>query len=520
VRSSRRDRLLAFKTALRRALPSRLAASENAMLALALLVTATALFADPPVSRAALDDARVRWTEAMELVHVPGMAVVGVKDGAVAFVECLGVRRVRDAAPVDADTRFYIASVTKTFVATAAKILEEEHKLALNDPVAKWLPKFSLTDDEAAKSMTIEDLLAHRPGLESGPIVFRDAYTGQIDDDVYFRLLGDVRPTGVTTYSNVHFTLAGRVLEAVDGARWQDVVAKRVFEPLGMTRSTGYASELWGDDDAAEPHVGIATGAIAVPHKSDRTMHAAGGLGTTPNDAARWLSFQLGDGRVNGKAVLSPAGVADLRKRRSTFERDTILPWFSTDGFALGWQTCTYRDQPAFAHGGGYTGASCFFLFVPEKRVGVAVLLNRDSTSCMALAMTDAMDLLLGLEPSPELLERVRDTSRHADWPETSGAASNPAKQTGALSLPVERYVGHYTDETWGDVEVALEDGELRVRLGDFDCALHTTGVDTFEARVGPILRFPGQFYVDDGVVEDIGLAAQSEREILFERVE
>lgn len=490
------------------------------MLALALLVTAAPLFADPPVSRAALDDARVRWTEAMELVHVPGMAVVGVKDGAVAFVECIGVRRVRDGAPVDADTRFYIASVTKTFVATAAKILEEERKLALNDPVAKWLPKFSLTDDDAAKSMTIEDLLAHRPGLESSPIVFRDAYTGQIDDDVYFRLLGDVRPTGMTTYSNVHFTLAGRVLEAVDGARWQDVVAKRVFDPLGMTRSTGYASVLWGDDDSAEPHVGIATGAIAVPHKSDRTMHAAGGLGTTPNDAARWLSFQLGDGRVNGKVVLSPAGLADLHRRRSSIDREPMLPWLASDGFALGWQICSFRDEPALGHGGGYTGAICHFLFLPERGVGAAVLANRDSTSCMALALTDALDLLLGREPSPELLERVRDTARRADWPETNGAASNPAKQVGALSLPVERYVGHYTDETWGDVEVTLEDGALRVRLGDFDCELHTTGVDTFEARVGPIRRFPGQFYVDDGVVEDIGLAAQSEREILFERVE
>ncbi|MBK6939511.1 MAG: serine hydrolase [Planctomycetes bacterium] len=490
------------------------------MLALALLVTAAPLFADPPVSRTALDDARARWTEAMELVHVPGMAVVGVKDGAVAFVECLGERRVRDASPVDADTRFYIASVTKTFIATTAKILEEERKLALNDPVAKWLPKFSLTGHDVAKSPTIEDLLAHRPGLESTPIVFRDAYTGQIDDDVYFRLLGDVEPTGVTTYSNVHFTLAGRVLEVVDGARWQDVVAKRVFEPLGMTRSTGYASVLWGDDDSAEPHVGIATGAIAVPHKSDRTMHAAGGLGTTPNDAARWLSFQLGDGRVNGKVVLSPEGLADLRTRRSTVERDTILPWFSIDGFALGWQTCTYRDRPAFGHGGGYTGATSFFLFVPENRVGVAVLLNRDSTSCMALALTDAMDLLLGLEPGPMLMERVRDTARNADWPDVSGPSTNPALHDGALSLAADRYVGHYTDETWGDVEVTLENGALRVRLGDFDCELHTTGVDTFEARIGTVRRFPGQFYVDDGVVEDIGLAAQSEREILFERVE
>lgn len=490
------------------------------MLALATIVTAAALFADPPVANSALDAARARWAEAMELVHVPGMAVVGVKDGAVAFVECLGVRRVRDGAPVGADTRFYIASVTKTFVATAAKVLEEQRELALNDPVAKWLPKFSLTGHDVARSPTIEDLLAHRPGLESVPIVFRDAYTGQIDDDVYFRLLTDVRPSGVTTYSNIHFTLAGRVLEAVDGARWQDVVAKRVFEPLGMTRSTGYASVLWGDDDSAEPHAGISTGAIAVPHKSDRTMHAAGGLGTTPNDAVRWLSFQLGDGRVNGKVVLSQEGLADLRTRRSTVERDTILPWFSTDGFALGWQTCTYRDLPAFGHGGGYTGAACFFLFIPEKRVGVAVLLNRDSTSCMALALSDALDLLLGLDPGPMLMERVRGTARDADWPDVSGPAMNPALHDGALSLAVEHYVGRYTDEVWGDVEVALEDGELRVRLGDFDCELHTTGVDTFEARVGPIRRFTGQFYVDDGVVEDIGLAAQSEREILFERVE
>lgn len=467
---------------------------------------------------------RGRWEEAKEATRVPGLAIVGVKDGKVAFTECLGVRRPDADAPIDGDTYFYIASITKTYVATAMAILAEENALALTDPVKQHVSRFELADPTATKTITIEDLLCHRPGLAFFPIVFRDAYTGQIDDTSYFELLSYVRPGAQPEYTNVHFTLAGRVLEAVaaDGryGQWRDVLKQRLFDPLGMSRTTGYASIAWGDPNVAFPTEGTTTGSVVLPHKSDRTMHAAGGLCTTANDAAKYLLFHLGDGTANGTKLLAPDRLRDMRALRTKVPRQDHFPHIWVDGFGLGWQVGEFRGQKMYVHGGGYAGTAAFYAILPDANVGAAVLLNRASTSTAALAFSDALDLLLGNEPEARTLDAVRRAGRGAEWPAVSAAPRNPAKVEGALSLAPEQYVGSYVDDRFGDLRIDLVAGELRLTLGDYDCALDTTGLDRFQACFGPLERFAGRFELsDDGsLVEYVAFTPTSGSSMLFER--
>ncbi len=494
------------------------------MSALCFVVALTSALVPPTEPSAAaprLALARARWKEACEVMHVPGMAVVGVAGGKVAFTECLGVRRAGAAAPVDENTRFYIASVTKTFIAAAAKVLEEDGTLALTDPVQKFLPQFTLADAKTAEALTIEDLLCHRPGLSCEPVVFRDAYTGQIDDATYFALLADARPAGHVEYTNIHFTIAGRVVAAAAHDTWQAVLEKRVFAPLKLTRTTARASVLWGDANSCETHVGVKDGAAIVPHKSDRTMHAAGGLGTTAHDAARWLLFQLGDGTLDGTRVMSKDGLADMHRTHSSLERpDEMRPDTRFDGFGLAWQLGVCRGETACVHGGGYTGATCIFAFLPGKNVGAAVLLNRDSGAAMELALCDALDVLLGRDLDPSIPDGVRKSAARVDWPQVSSPAVNPALEPGALSLPVDRYVGRYVSEPWGEIEVRLDHGALRFALGDWDCELHSTGEDAFDARQSIVNVIPGKFEsdADTGTVDGVELRFDRQRRF-FERV-
>lgn len=470
-----------------------------------------------------LESIRARWQEAMRATKVPGLAVVGVKDGSVAFTECLGVRRPDRGDPIGPDTYFYIASITKTYVATGAMILEEKGLLAIRDPVKRHLPRLELADPQATATITIEDLLCHRPGLEFGPIVFRDAYTGQIDDATYFELMNYVRPGAAPRYTNPNFTLVGRVLEAVaaDGryGQWRDVLKEHLFEPLGMTRTTGYASIAWGDPDCAFPTEGTKDGSVVIPHKSDRTMHAAGGLCTTPRDAAKYLLFHLGDGTANGVRLLAPERLRAMREPHTTFEPERVAPNVTVEGYGLGWQRGEFRGIPMFAHGGGYAGATAFYVIVPERGVGVAVFANRSSSSTSALALTDALDVLLGFEPNPETLAAARRAGAGAEWPSPSPAPRDPAQVEGGLTLPPERYAGRYTDDRFGVLEIEWDGASLRLRLGDYDCALDSTGKDSFAALFGPLQRFAGGFELSDAgtEVEYVRFSAMGES-VLFER--
>lgn len=194
-----------------------------------------------------------RLVEIMEKLHVPGVAVAVVRGDKTIYVDAVGERDVDEHLPVTPDSIFYIASITKTFVATAIVSLIDEGKIELDAPVKRYLPRFELADPEATKSITIKDLLTHAKGIDCDAVVWLDAYTGEITEDRFYHWLSQATPKSSHEYTNVHFTLLGRVVESVTGKSWKDFLDERVFKPAGMTRSTCYASKMYGQSDAGIP---------------------------------------------------------------------------------------------------------------------------------------------------------------------------------------------------------------------------------------------------------------------------
>ena len=282
-----------------------------------------------------LDGLRERWAAAMPELGVPGCAIAVLRDRELLALDALGIRNP-DGDPVDADTMFYVASCTKTFTAAALAVLAEAGRVDLDEPIQVYLPRFELRDPDMAALLTIGEALCHLPGLNSFPIVFQDAYTGQITEDRYWHWMSRVEPLGTVRYTNVHYTLAGRVLEAVEGKSWKDVLEERLFQPAGMTRTTAYASRMYSDPNVAFPMEG-APGAYTAcaTRKTDRTMHAAGGTGTTARDAARWLLVQLRDGEVDGRRVFSEDTALHSRELLSEIEPSGTIR--RQEGFGLAW---------------------------------------------------------------------------------------------------------------------------------------------------------------------------------------
>ena len=351
-----------------------------------------------------------RWTAALETLEVPGFAVAVVKDGAVLALDAFGVRNAA-GEPATPDTCYYIASATKPFTAMAVCMLAGEGKLELDASLKGVLPELVLPSEDLTVALTLRDLLCHRHVLECGPIVHRDAYTGQITDEIYFRLLQDAEIANYVRYSNIHFTLAGRAIEAASGLKWQDFLDQRLFEPAGMIRTTAYASEMYGTFEHAEPMLRIDGEWRRSPLvKTDRTMHAAGGMGTTARDAARWLILNLNGGEIDGRRILPETMQEEYYSKNS----DLPVPQGSIrieDGFALGWCVGKYRDptRPYFFHGGGYIGAASYICFLPEHGIGVAALANSDGGAAMAtIVTTDVLDRLLGVTGQPEPVAELR----------------------------------------------------------------------------------------------------------------
>lgn len=421
-------------------------------------------FADDP----ALAPLPERWGALTDLFDVPGAAIVVVKDGQT-FVHTLGVRDPDTGAPVTPDTMFYIASITKTYLATAVVRLAAEGRIDLDAPVKTYLPRFELPDSALTDTITVRDLLCHRYGVNGGPIVFLDAYTGDITDERFWHWLARGEVAGELRYTNVHFTILGRIVEAVTGRDWRDELDEAVFTPAGMTRTTGYASEMYTDPDCAIPSERLGDGfAPTAQRKTDRTMHAAGGLGTTALDAARYMTLHLNGGEVGGVRILP----ADLAAEMLALQAERAEHGGSIrieKGFGLGWGSGDYVNQaPIRFHGGGYVGTSAWFCLLPEQDAALGILVNGGGVArgWMDIVAIDLLERLTGIAPpwSPydDFPAQVRE--RKADRP--APAPSEPWRPAG-LTRPLGMYTGAFHNEHLGSIIIKRDGGALVVHAGD-----------------------------------------------------
>jgi hypothetical protein len=232
---------------------------------------------------------------------------------------------------------------------------------------------------------------------------------------------------------------------------------------------------MYADPDVAWPAASDGTRVLrAAVRKSDRTMHAAGGLGTTLDDLGRWLALQLGRGAVAGTRVLSEdATVATWELQADARDDGGMGP---TEGFALGWERGTWRDQLELRHAGGYVGCTSYVCFLPELDLGLAVVATGGygATALARVAMTDVHERLLADDQERDLLPQMRADARRARAREAD--AEEPAATPLPLALAPGRYAGTYRNEGYGTLVITEADGALRVRLGELPVALAAAG--------------------------------------------
>ena len=435
-----------------------------------------------------LADFAPRWQEAFEGLGVAGCSLVVVRGDEVLLLHTMGIRDPRNAAAVDPDTMFYIASCTKPYLATGVAALVDDGKLDWDAPAGKYLPRFALPDADLTAKVTLRDLACHRFGIQHPGIVLNDAFTGQITEDRYYRLLAQYPAANKVAYTNVHFTLLGRVLTAVTQKDWRDVLDQRLFQPAGMTRTTGYASRMYGDANVAWPLIETSKGwQISTTIKTDRTMHAAGGLGTTARDLGQWLKLHLNGGKVNGRSVVAEAAIKEMQRPQSQSEpRGKIR---SIEGFGLGWQLGKYRGRPYVTHGGGYIGTAAYVGFLPEEQLGVGILCNSadGAGAFIEVGSIDIFDRLLNITGEADLLPRYLKRAKREREKRTSAPPPSNPVAAGKLSLPPAAYTGRYGHEDYGDLEVRLIKDELSIQFGDMALTLAAGGnPNEFRALMAP----------------------------------
>jgi CubicO group peptidase (beta-lactamase class C family) len=327
---------------------------------LAALATGAASSRQPPPINAAQVDALIHAE--MERQHIPGVAVAIVRAGTVVKAQGYGLANVEHQVPVTPDTIFQSGSLGKMFTAVAVMLQVEDGKLSLSDPIAKFFPGAPA----AWTSITVRHLLTHTSGIPDytdGAIDLRKDYTEEQLAPMAYGLKLDFTPGEKWKYSNTGYLLLGIIIHKASGTFYGDVLAERVFKPLGM-ETTRVISEA-----DIVPH--RAAGYMLVKGELKNQEWVSPSLNTTADGA---LYFSVKD------LIAWDAGVGAGRILRASSWASVFEPVRLNDGktfdYGFGWALGVRGGQPVYQHGGAWQGFKTHYARFDRGHLSVVVLAN------------------------------------------------------------------------------------------------------------------------------------------------
>ena len=406
--------------------------------------------------------------------QIPGMAIAVVRNDSVLVAKGYGVRELAKPGRVDENTVFDIASLSKSFTATAVAMLVDRGTLRWDDPVTKYLPDLVLPNEQLTSQATVRDFLSHRTGLNAVNMMWVLTAVDRAEVLRRMRYVPIGAPFRQTMiYSNIGYTVASEAAARAAGTTFESLLRDLVIKPLGLTSTT------WTYEQAARmPNVASAHATIAGRQQSIRRelqrqpIAGAAAVQSTVTDLTRWMRLHLNNGVLDGKRYVSDSSMRAMHSvqvgiattppmRAARLVEDTVI------GYGMGMQIMDYRGHPLLWHTGSGDGQYAYMALLPRDRLGVVVLVNTWSVFIHTALMNRILDTYLGYEPRDwvgETLARLPATIRAQD---SAAQAIRQMKSETPPPLPLSKYAGRYDNPLYGPVWVRLEQSHLVLQMGD-----------------------------------------------------
>jgi CubicO group peptidase (beta-lactamase class C family) len=405
--------------------------------------------------------------EGMKDWQLPGLSIVIVKDGKIVWMKGYGVRNIVSKEPVTENTLFMIASNTKLFTATSLAQLEYEKKLSLDDKFTKYFPDYKLYEPGATDMLTIKDLLCHRIGTKTfqGDFTFWNSRLSREEIMKKMRLL---KPSAAFRdkfgYCNSCFLSAGQIIPKITNKSWEDYVQDSILDPLQMKSTYTSITKIRDQATIATPYTtSYLDSLIQTPFDQWDNLGPAASLLSNVSDLSHWLLFQLDSGRYNGTQVM-PFAILRRTREMNTVISSRKSPIYPTHfaGYGLGLFMEDYNGRQEFFHTGGAAGMVSIVSFVPEERLGIAILTNNDNQELFTSLRNQILDAYLGVPYQNRSkfflkgskMENKFTVDQINAWKARVSADSSP-------TLPLASYAGHYTHPLYGSMDIRVKGRQL-----------------------------------------------------------
>jgi CubicO group peptidase (beta-lactamase class C family) len=417
---------------------------------------------------------------------VPGMAVAVVYDDRIVYVKGFGVRRVGRPARVDAKTVFQLASLSKPVGAAVIAGAVGRGCVKWTDPVAKYLPGFTLADPYVGRTVTIADMYAHRSGLPD--------HAGDLLEDLGYdratilhRLaLEPLAPFRITyAYTNFGLTAGAQAAAHACKKSWEQLSQDILYGPLGMTATSSRFIDYERASDRADLHVRFGTTWKPLFVREPDAESPAGGVSSSASDMANYMRMELANGSYAGRSVVDKQALLATRDP-NLMSSPLASPNSRASFYGLGIGVSYDRaGRLRLSHSGAFAlGAATTIVMLPSEHLGIVALTNG-----MPIGVPEAL--------TAEFLDLAEFGKVQRDWFAAYGPLFEAmSQQHGELAgktppsnlLPQrskDAYVGTYANSYYGDATVASRGGKLVLMLGPHKVAavLGHWNANTFSYR-------------------------------------
>ncbi len=422
----------------------------------------------------------------MERSGIPGLAVAVVHNNQVVFRQGFGVREVGKAEPVDEDTVFMLASLSKSLTASLIATQITQGRVSWADPVIRHLPKFQLKDAYVTQNATIGDFMAHRTGL---PFAAGDALEdlGYNRDYILGKLhLLDLNPFRSSyAYANFGTTTAGQAVAAAAGQPYEALLEKDLFLPLGMTASSARYEDYLAHRNRASLHALTKGDFKPLYERNPNAQAPAGGVSSNIKDMSQWLKFLLANGKFEGKTIASQEALVpamSIQTITNQVATDISRPSAYGFGFDYGIEA---NGRTTINHSGAFLlGTGTHFRIVPSADLGIIVLTNASPVGAAEAIAAEFIDLVSYGEARRDWYAGYNHVLSGMFDPVGDLVGKAPPTEPKA-ALPLNQYTGLFNNNYFGPARIQLNKDKLQITLGPTPQAYPLTHWDgnTFAMR-------------------------------------
>ena len=417
---------------------------------------------------------------------VPGLAVAVVHGGKTVYAKGFGVRDVRSQEPVDPDTVFQLASLSKPLSATVVARQVDDQTVGWDTPVVDELPWFALSDPGVTAMLTVGDLFSHRSGLP-------DHAGDKLEDIGYDRraVLERLRqlpldPFRISyAYTNFGLTAAAEAVSVAAGLPWERLAQESLFGPLGMNSTSYRFADYETRSNRAVGHIRVGPRDYQPRYVRNADAQApAGGASSSVNDMTRWMSMVLAEGKLDDRELIDAAALLPALTPQVVSSRGAepaMRSGFYGYGFNVG---TTSAARTELSHSGAFElGAGTNVVMLPSADVGIAALTNGTMSGVPEALTAQFADLVQFGEVREPWYELYSSKLLPMGDPVGSLVGAPPLADPDPAQ-PLSSYVGSYRNDFWGPAVVSERDGRLVLALGprgdSFELAHRDGNVFTF----------------------------------------